>query len=116
MLIEQLTLIKEVGFGVAGLAALFYILKMVLTWSHKQAEKTLQLAEDISKRILDLSNTTIQKNSESLGLLQMSLEKMQETLVDHIHQKEGIVDTMRDCKNGRDRQLKEIKEAIIKKH
>lgn len=115
MLMEQLNLIKEIGVEAAALVALFYILRMVLTWSHKQAEKTLQLAEDTSLRILDLANITIQKNTESLGAMHSSLIKMQETLVDHIRQKERFVESLKDCKHDRDNSFKDIKESISKK-
>lgn len=112
MFVEELTLIKDVGLGAAGIVALFYLLRMVLSWSHAQSEKTLKLAEDISTRILQLSEKTISDNTRAL-------ERMQESLLEHMHQKESLIEAiqdqtdtfigqMKECKNGRDKQLREI--------
>lgn len=112
MLLEQLTIIKEVGLGIAGLAALFYILTTVLTWSHKQAEKTLKLAEDTSERILKLAEDTISKNTQAL-------QHMQELLIQNMKSKDNLVDAIENqtstfvtkleqCKRGRDAQLQKI--------
>jgi len=119
MLIEQLTIIKEVGLGIAGLAALFYILTMVLTWSHKQAEKTLKLAEDTSERILKLAEDTISKNTQALQHMQELIiqnMKSKDQLVSAIENQTDTISTkLQDCKRGRDQQLQKIID-ISKKH
>ncbi len=119
MLLEQLTVIKEVGLGIAALVALFYLFKMVLTWYHKQAEKTLEIAVQTSDKILKLADDTIAKNTQAL-------QKMQESLIKNMKSKDELAEAMDDqtssfltihekCKRNWDTQLQKIID-LGKKH
>jgi len=112
MFIEELTLIKEVGLGAAGIVALYLLLKMVISWSHTQAEKTLKLAETTSDKILKLADDTISKNTKAL-------QGMQESLIKNMRSKEQLMDTIdeqtttfieshNECKKKWDERIQKI--------
>ena len=101
VLSEELGFIERVGIGAFAFVLVYALLKIMIARNFVLADRVMALAED-----------TIKENSAALLL-------MKEALLDHIQQKDTIVEAihnqtttitskMQDCKANRDKQLREI--------
>ncbi len=98
---DTLMLIERLGVGVIAFYLVYILLKQMIARNAIQADQ-----------ILELTRTTIQKNTESLDKMSdvlLNNIKQKETLVTAIHtQTDAIVAKLEGCKQSRDRQLREI--------
>lgn len=90
MLAEELGFIERIGIGAFAFILVYLLLKAMIARNFLQADM-----------ILDMAKNTIKENTEAL-------EKMQEALIQHLKQKEIMIENMTHCKKERDVQIKEL--------
>ena len=98
MVSEELLMIERLGIGGTAFYLVYILLKDMIKKSFAQADV-----------ILELAKSTINENTKAL-------QKMQESLSQHIIQKDVFIEEMKDCRKLRDEKFDKLNNMMHTKY